>query len=714
MGIRQLSVIQDLKEDIEHVMVRFFDFVKQNNGIRTASDGFRQLSAFVKSDVSWRRADQTRHAVFFHIFGHIDPDDGVFIVKEFIRKGFCQFGLTDASGSEENERCCRTALILQSGSGPEHGIGHRFHGFILTDHPLMEFFRQMQKFFPFGADQFADGDPGPAADDLGNVLLVDLFFQQSGTVGIAFLDLFFRGGDLFFDARNDTMLQFGGFFILVFAFRFGQIRLGELQAFPQSPQLGNALLFRFPLRPHGFRFFFLFGEFRRDDLRPFFAGGVFFLFQSSQFDLQTHGMAFQFIDFHRTGIDFRPQLGRGFVHQVDRLVRQESFRDIFIGKRGGSHQSSVTDLHAVMQLIAFLEAAQNGNGIFQTGLLDHDRLETAFQSSVFLDIFAVFIQGGGADAVQFATRQHGFEQVAGIHRTFRSARADHGMELINKQNDAAVGTGNFFQHSFQTFLEFAAVFGARDQGPHIEGNDPFVFQIFRHIAANDPHGQAFHDGGFAHTGFADQHRIVFGAAGKDLRGPPDLVVTADHGVEFFFPGRFGQVASVFFQRFKGRFRIFAGNPLISTDFLQSHQGFVFGAAAVRQHFAAGTAFFKHRQKKMFHADIFIFHCFGFVLRGNQQSAEFTRWISLSRSWTGNRRNRTQSLLGFFPGQVQIDIHFFQQGRDEALFLIQQGIKQVLGPDLLMSEFQSRFLSFQHCFTGFVGKFFHIHGHFSFV
>ena len=72
------------------------------------------------------------------------------------------------------------------------------------------------------------------------------------------------------------------------------------------------------------------------------------------------------------------------------------------------------------------------------GLLDHHGLEAAFQRSILLDVFAVFIQGGGADAMQFATRQHRLEHVAGVHGPLGLAGPDDGVQLIDEQDDLAL------------------------------------------------------------------------------------------------------------------------------------------------------------------------------------------------------------------------------------------------------------------------------------
>ena len=119
-------------------------------------------------------------------------------------------------------------------------------------------------------------------------------------------------------------------------------------------------------------------------------------------------------------------------------------------------------------LVALLEAAQDGDRVLDGGLVDHDRLEAALQGGVLFDVLGVFVQGRGADAVQLPARQHGLEQVAGVHAALGLARADDGVQLIDEEDDAALALADFLEHGFEPFLKFAAVLGARDQRAHVE------------------------------------------------------------------------------------------------------------------------------------------------------------------------------------------------------------------------------------------------------
>jgi hypothetical protein len=50
-----------------------------------------------------------------------------------------------------------------------------------------------------------------------------------------------------------------------------------------------------------------------------------------------------------------------------------------------------------MNLVTLAQAAQDGNSVFDAGLIDQNRLEAALQRAIFLEVLAIFVKGGGAD-----------------------------------------------------------------------------------------------------------------------------------------------------------------------------------------------------------------------------------------------------------------------------------------------------------------------------
>ena len=99
------------------------------------------------------------------------------------------------------------------------------------------------------------------------------------------------------------------------------------------------------------------------------------------------------------------------------------------------------------------------------------RLEAPLQGGVLLHVLAVLVQRGGADRAQLAAGEHGLEHVGGVHRALGGARADHGVHLVDEEDDLALGVGDLLEHRLEALLELAAVLGAGDQGADVQGDD---------------------------------------------------------------------------------------------------------------------------------------------------------------------------------------------------------------------------------------------------
>ena len=207
-----------------------------------------------------------------------------------------------------------------------------------------------------------------------------------------------------------------------------------------------------------------------------------------------------------------------------------------------------------MDLVALAQAAQDGDRLLDRRLVHEDRLEAPLQGRVLLDVLAVLVERRGADGVQLAARQHRLEQVGGVHRAFGRARADDGVELVDEQDDLALGVLDLLEHGLEALLELAAVLGAGDQGAQVQRDDALVLERLGHVAADDALGQALDDGGLADARLADQDRVVLRPAAEDLDDAADLLVAADDRVELAGARLGRQVAAVLLQRLVGRSR----------------------------------------------------------------------------------------------------------------------------------------------------------------
>ncbi len=181
-------------------------------------------------------------------------------------------------------------------------------------------------------------------------------------------------------------------------------------------------------------------------------------------------------------------------------------------------------------------------------LVDQHLLEAALERGVLLDVLAVFVERGRADAMQLAARERRLQHVAGVHRAFGLAGADHRVQFVDEDDRLALVGGNVLQHGLQPLLELAAILGAGQQRRHVERQHALVLERLRHFAVDDALREALDDRRLAHAGLADQHRVVLGAALQDLDRAADLVVAADDRVELAFARPRGQVDRVLVQR----------------------------------------------------------------------------------------------------------------------------------------------------------------------
>ena len=323
----------------------------------------------------------------------------------------------------------------------------------------------------------------------------------------------------------------------------------------QVADLGDGVLLHLPLRLARARFLAQSGQLDFELLQPLLRMRVGFVQQRLALDFQMQDAPLDFINFDGQRIQLHAQARGGFVDQVDGLVRKKPVGDVAVGKRGGRQDRRVLNAHAVVQLVALFQSAQNRDGVFDGRLGNQDRLEAALERRILLDVFAVFVERGRADRAQFAARQRRLQHVGRVHRAFRRACAHQRVQLVDEQNDLPFGFGDFLQHGFQAVFKFAAVFRAGNQRRKVQSDDALRAQHFGHIARDDSLREPFDDGRLADARLADQDGIIFRAPRENLHDAADFIVAADDRIEFAAPRQFDQVAAVLFQRAERRFRI---------------------------------------------------------------------------------------------------------------------------------------------------------------
>mmetsp|Transcript_16522 Transcript_16522/g.43509 ORF Transcript_16522/g.43509 Transcript_16522/m.43509 type:complete len:252 (+) Transcript_16522:1838-2593(+) len=186
-----------------------------------------------------------------------------------------------------------------------------------------------------------------------------------------------------------------------------------------------------------------------------------------------------------------------------------------------------------MRLVLPRQAFEDHNRLLHGRLRDLNGLEAALQGLVLLNVLPVLRDGRGADDLEIAAGQGGFQDVGGIHgaATAVAARAHEGVDLVDHQDDVTLGLGHLLDDVLESFLELTSVLGACEQAREVELNDFLAPQELWNVSVGDALRKTLGDRGFAHAGLADEHRVVLLAARQNLNGPLQLLRAANHGVQ---------------------------------------------------------------------------------------------------------------------------------------------------------------------------------------
>ena len=205
----------------------------------------------------------------------------------------------------------------------------------------------------------------------------------------------------------------------------------------------------------------------------------------------------------------------------------------------GGRDGIVGNDQAVMILVAVFEALQDFNRLVHRRFVHFHGLETAVQGGILFNVPLVFVERGGPYHLELSAGQGRLENVGGVHGAAARAGAHQHMHLVHEQD--GLGARQLLDHFLEPVFELAPVHGAGDQAAHVQHHDALVEQRLRHVALHDALGQAFHDGGLADAGFADQGRVVFGASVENLDDPLDFHGAADDGIQLALAGRRRQI-----------------------------------------------------------------------------------------------------------------------------------------------------------------------------
>ena len=488
----------------------------------------------------------------------------------------------------------------------------------------------MHQLFPLAFQQSCQRDSRPAGYDFGNLVFGDLLAQQTGRL-LAIGHLFLGFAQLALQLGYHTVPQLGNAVQVVCAFGFLAFLLRLLQLLADLAHLFYRLLLCFPSGSHCVRFRPGIGQFLAKRLEPFLAGLVLLFLQRGFFDLETHDLAGNLVQLRRHGIDLRANRRARFVHQVNCLVREKPVADVSVRQYRGGHKCGVLYSDSVVQLETLFQPPQDGNRVFHRRRINQDGLKAPLERGIFLYVPAVFVQRCGADAMQLAARQHGFQHVAGIRRALCPAGADNRVNFVYEKDHATFRRLDLVQDRFQSLFEFSAILCACHERGHVQGEDCLVLQSFRNIPAQYPVSQPLDNGRLADAGIAYQHRVVLCLAREYSDHAPDFRIPSYHRVQFSLPCQRHEVDPVFLQGLVCALGIVRGYALVAAYVTQCvehglpvHSEFVQNRAKRRPGALVGK-----RKQQVLDRDVFVLEPRRLVTGGNQHAIEAVRDIDLA-------------------------------------------------------------------------------------
>src|SRR6185437_4802175 len=390
--------------NVEHVRVRLLDLVEQDDRVRPAAHRFRQLSTFLVPDVPRGRADQSGDGVLLHVLRHVDPHHRVLVVEQELGERARRLRLPDARWAEEDERTDRPVGILQAGARAANRVRDGGGRLFLTDDAARQLLVELREAFAFSLEHSRHGNARPARDHLGDVLRRHFLLEELRTP-VAARELLLGLAHAALERRNPSVRDLR---------RLGQVaaprrlvgfdaRLIDLLL--DLADAAEHFLFLLPLGFHRAGALAQFGELALDLFAPLDGAAVLLLLQRRPLDLELHDPPLDLVDLlgHRVDLDAQPR--RGFVDEVDRLVRQEPIADVAMRERRRSDDRVVGDAHAVVRLVPLLQAAQDGDRVLDRRLADVDRLKAPFEGRILFDMLPVFVQRRRADDAQLTARE---------------------------------------------------------------------------------------------------------------------------------------------------------------------------------------------------------------------------------------------------------------------------------------------------------------------
>ena len=124
-------------------------------------------------------------------------------------------------------------------------------------------------------------------------------------------------------------------------------------------------------------------------------------------------------------------------------------------------------MHVVMVLVAFLDIVQNLERLLGRRWLHHNALESALQGTVLLYRVAILVKRCGSDALYKSACQSWLHYVGRVHRAWRAAGTNNGVNLVYKHYNVWILL-KLAQQGLDALLKLSAILCARHNRCHVQ------------------------------------------------------------------------------------------------------------------------------------------------------------------------------------------------------------------------------------------------------
>ena len=261
-------------------------------------------------------------------------------------------------------------------------------------------------------------------------------------------------------------------------------------------------------------------------------------------DFEVVDTAVEVFNGRRGGVLAEGEFGAGGIEDADGFIGQLAAGHVAVRKADGGFEPLIEDSDLMVFFEHTDDAAHHHHADRFGGLFDLDDLEAAGERGVLFKVLFVLAPGGGGHGAHLAAREGGLEQVGGIALAGLAAGADHGVGLVDEEDDGLGAGLDLFDETLEPVFKLAFDAGAGLQQGEVERVQFDVLERRGHVALHNAEGKAFDDGGLADARFAGENRVVLAAAEQDVDHLADFAIAAKDRVDLSFPGLFGEVFGV--------------------------------------------------------------------------------------------------------------------------------------------------------------------------